>query len=127
MTSDVKMQNFLADVTDAMLTGEDLDTVRRRHGMLRHDHDELVTLIRQLDEAMVPHQPSAEFSRRLKADLLDDPKPGVILRLRGLPARVQMAAAATVFGGFVLFLRRRFFGTVTSKDEKSKEEARVLR
>jgi len=110
MTSDVNMQNLLTDVTDALLVGDNIDSVRWDYDMPRKDSDELLHMIERIHQTMVVVEPSPKFARNLNADLLAGRQAGVMGRLRGLPARVQVAAVAAILGGFMLILRRLFLG-----------------
>lgn len=127
MTSDVKMQNYLADVTDALLAGQETDTIRRRYSINTHDHEEFLDLVDQVDTILFRVEPSHAYKRHLRADLLNEPKPIAFWQMRGLPARVQLAAIATLLSSFVMFWRRRIFGTpVPDTEKKQKEEIHVL-
>jgi hypothetical protein len=110
MTSDVKMQNLVNEVTDALLAGENLDTVRRKHDVARGDADDLINLIERINQSMQKVEPSAQFTKSLKADLMGEPRTGVVGQIRKLPARVQYAAVVAIVGGFLLILRRMFLG-----------------
>jgi hypothetical protein len=110
MTSDVKMQNLVNEVTDALLAGENLDTVRRKHDVARGDADDLINLIERINQSMQKVEPSAQFAKSLKADLMGEQRTGVVGQIRKLPARVQYAAVVAIVGGFLLILRRMFFG-----------------
>lgn len=110
MSSDVKLQNFLLDLTDALLSGESADTVRDYHDISRAESDDLVQLVQRVHHSMTPVKASYTFKRRLKADLLEQQQATVIGRIRRLPARVQLAAAAALIGGFLLIVQRFFLG-----------------
>jgi len=110
MTSDVKRQNLINDVTDALLAGENIDNVRNRYDVPRAESDDLIELIERINHAMNRVEPSPQFAKRLKAELTGEQRIGVVGRIRKLPTRVQMAAAAALMGGFWLLIRRRFLG-----------------
>ncbi len=110
MTSDVKMQNLLNDVTEALLAGDNIDSVRGQYDVPRAESEELIDLIERINRSMVRVEPAPQFEKRLKADLLGERRAGVVWRIRKLPARVQVAAAAAIMGGFLLILRRLFLG-----------------
>lgn len=130
--SDVKMQDFLAALTDALMAEEqagepDLERLMARYDVPPQDATALALakLSKRLRLAFAPVQPSARFSRKLKDDLMGVPQTDLVGRWRRLPARVQVAAAFfTLMGGFVLFLRARLSLTPTSTS--SPEEARAL-
>ena len=110
MTSDVKMQNLVNEITDALLAGDNIDSVRRKHDVSRVEADELINLIERINHSMQKVEPSQQFAKSLKADLLGQPRTGVVGQIRKLPARVQYAAVVAIVGGFLLLLRRMFFG-----------------
>jgi hypothetical protein len=119
MTSDVKMQNLVNDVTDALLTGESVDSARRKYDVSRAESDELIHLIERINRSMEKVEPSAQFSKNLKADLLGEQRTGVVGRIRTLPARVQYAAVVAIVGGFLLILQRMFFGDHEAAQEET--------
>jgi hypothetical protein len=128
--SDVKMQDFLAALTDALIAEDasepELEQLLARYDLPRQDATAwaLAKLVKRLRLSFAPVQPSARFSRKLKDDLMGVPQTDLVERWRRLPARVQMAALFTLMGGFVLFLRARFsFGTPSGV---APEEARAL-
>ena len=121
MTSDVKMQNLMSDVTDAILSGESVDAVRTRYGVARHESDELTDLVMNLNRAMVQVEPSLQFKRRLKADLMEQ-NVSVFWRLRRMPTRVRFAAVAAVVGGFALILQRLFIGEPKTTEDNALQE-----
>lgn len=121
MTSDVKMQNLMSDVTDAILAGESADGVRAQYGIPRHESDELTELVISLNKAMIQVEPSVQFTRRLKADLMEQ-NVSVFWRLRRMPTRVRFAAVAAVLGGFALLLQRLFIGEPETPEENTLKE-----
>ena len=126
MSSDVKMQNLVNDVTDALLAGESVDSARRKHDVSRADSDELVALIENIHRSMEKVEPSLEFAKDLKAELLGEQRTGVVGRIRKLPARVQYAAVVAIIGGFLLILQRMFFGDHESaQDETNPAQKKV--
>lgn len=108
---DVRKQDFLIEMTDAVLSG-DQDALHQL--TLRYDvsADEVIAfddLIRRLemayDEAVVP---TAAFKRDLKTELLGSPSPSTLLeRLRNLPPRLQIAAGIALLAAMTLLGRRR--------------------
>jgi len=126
MRSDAQMQDLLAEVTDALLAGEDIDSIHKRYGISREECEEMIQIVKDLNHTMVKMTPSPEFARRLKADLVGERRTGVMWRLQRLPAHVQMAAVAALFGGIMVFFRRRFLGD-ESATQNGQEEASPLR
>jgi len=106
MTSIVHMQNFLSEATDAVLTGENLDSVRNRYSIFSTEGEELIGLIKHINQTMVTVEPSPQFQRRLKAELIGKAQPTVAWRIRRLPARVQFAAIAAIVTTFIVILQR---------------------
>ena len=111
--SDARLEDFLAAVTDALLADEDaereMEQLMKRHALPVHDVEalELARLIKRLRAALVRVQPAPRFARSLKHDLIGTSQADPLLRWRRLPARVQLAALAALFGGFALLLNRR--------------------
>ncbi|MDQ7026330.1 MAG: hypothetical protein Q9P01_16975 [Anaerolineae bacterium] len=125
MASDVKMQNLVTDVTDALLAGESVDNARRKHDVFSAEGQDLIELIERIHRSMEQVEPAPQFAKNLKADLLGEQSTGVVLRLRKLPARVQYAALAALIGGFVLLLQRMFLGesdTLTEETNPAQEK-----
>lgn len=110
-------QNMLSEATDAIIRGENVDSVLARYRIARADVQDLLEVIELINYSFVPVEPSPQFSRQLKAELVGKPEPdtGFAWRLWRLPARVQFAAIATVLGGFVLLIRQTFFGEEASE------------
>lgn len=121
MTSDVRIQNLMTDVTDAILAGESADPIRARYGIARAESDELIKLIESLNATVTHVEPSAQFKRRLKAELLEH-NVGVFWQLQRLPTRVRFAAILTLLGGFMIVIQRLLFG-----DPETKQEEKTLR
>ena len=126
MTADAKMRNYLADVTDALQVGDDVDVIREQHGISGQTSEEFTKLITRLNQAYVEVTPSAEFSQRLKAELLHEQKSGLVWRIRRLPARVQFAASAALLGGFMLILRRTVSGATQVDESAGVEEMSII-
>ena len=107
MTSDVKWQNYLNEATDAILAGENVDSIQSRYGISHRDDRELIDLIENLDKSFVSIEPSTQFANRLKNELTGVERRGVVWRIRRLPARVQWAAiVAAIIGGVLIVLQR---------------------
>jgi hypothetical protein len=123
--SDAHLQDFLAAVTDALLADEDaereVEALMKRHALPAHDAEALALaqLIKRLRSVLVRVQPAPHFARSLKHDLIGGPQAAPLLRWRRLPARVQLAALAALFGGFALLLNRRL-GLQAPRDEEQR-------
>lgn len=106
--SDVQLQNLLAILTDELLTAEsDVHTLAQRHQISSDEMRGLLELIAQMNGAFVPVQPSERFVRRLHQDLIGGESSNVLVRVRKLPPRVQLAAGLALMAGFVFLSRRR--------------------
>ena len=120
--SDVKMQNLLTEMTDILLTGEgDLDALLKQYSLSSGDMQEIVKLLNQLDKVLVPVQPSDRFAQRLHQDLLATDGTNVLVRVRRLPPRVQIAAGLALVAGFMFFSRRHF--SSDARQEKQHKRA----
>lgn len=107
-SSQVKMQDLLSAVTDALVADEgDVDGIVQQYDVARSEVDGLLYLIQRLHVTLTGKQPSRRFANRLKRDLIGARKWGVLWRIRSLPPRVQIAAMVAVVAGFMLVLRRR--------------------
>lgn len=123
---DIRMQNALAAVTDAMLMGEsvDVDTIVRRYNVPRQELEELMRVIGLSQQTLVEVQPSPHFARQLKQELIGKPKSGVWWGR--MPVRVQLAAlVAAVLGGMTFMFRRRGLVADTQTDNETEEAAVV--
>jgi hypothetical protein len=108
MNSETHFQDLLSAVTDALLAGDrNIDPIIARYQVSRTQVHALVTIIRRLHVTLVGAQPSHQFVSRLKQDLIGEPEPNVIGRIRRLPPRVQIAAGIALLAGFMLIQRRR--------------------
>lgn len=106
--SDVQLQNILANLTDAMLDeAADVDTLLAQYQIDENDLAGLVTLIDQLNQTLLPVQPSGRFVRRLHQDLIGMEPGNVLGRVRRLPPRVQIAAGIALVAGVMILSRRR--------------------
>lgn len=100
--------DFLDAVTTALLTkNSDVDGVLRRYDVSRAEYDGVINLITRLHITLVGVKPSRRFVQRLKQDLLETPRHGVVGQLRHLPPRVQIAAGVALVIGFMLLARRK--------------------
>ncbi|QPC84745.1 hypothetical protein G4Y79_10305 [Phototrophicus methaneseepsis] len=127
MSTEVQMQEFVSALTDAVVQGRgSVDQIVGRYDM--HDEDVMMwlPLIEELNQTLVEVQPSERYRRQLRKELLTGQPVNVGLRLRRLPARVQLAAVLTLIGGFLLIARNRFVGDVDKVTLNSKDEAALL-
>jgi hypothetical protein len=117
-----QMQDLLAAFTDAVLHDEaEADRVLDRQ-VLSRDAASLVTLTRRLHTSIKPVEPSAAFTRRLKADLMGPESKTLLWRWRQLPARVHIAAILAAVFGFggvgLIAVGRLVEGTRRHQDNK---------
>lgn len=114
--SEVRLENLLAAVTDAMLADEtDLDRIFERYAISRSDVQDLLGIIQRLKVTLVGVRPGRRYVARLKHDLVaQSEQRNVIDRWRTLPARVQIAAVLALLAGFVLLSRRAAFARLAS-------------
>ncbi len=118
--SDVQLQNLLAMLTDDLLTADgDVNTLAKRYQISSAEVRSLLDLIDQMNQSLVPVQPSERFVRRLHQDLIGADNSNVLVRVRKLPPRVQLAAGLALMAGFVLLSRRRPHNGV--EDEQPQE------
>lgn len=119
--SDVQLQNLLAALTDDLLTaGGDVNTLAERYQISSDEVCSLLGLIEQMNQSFKPVQPSERFVRRLHQDLVGAEGGNVLVRVRKLPPRVQLAAGLALMAGFVLLSRRRLH---TDAREEQPQEA----
>jgi hypothetical protein len=99
-TSQVQIQNRLDAITRAVLAGETPD--------VPEDHlQDYVWLVGQLHDSLTPQEPSARFLVALRDDLMDE-APGMVHRLRAVPARVHIATiTAAILAGIMWIARRK--------------------
>lgn len=111
--SDNQMSNVLDALTEALLTEQhDIDKLLNQYGIPRGSLNGLIDLIYNLHNTFVRQQPSDDFVRSLKRDLVGDPD-GIVERVRALPGRVHIAAGlAAIAAGCLLILRRRIMGNL---------------
>lgn len=107
MTSDVQWQNYLSEITDAVLIGDPVEDIHMTYGIAYRDDKFFIDLIEQLDDALVTVEPTKQFSNRLKNELMGIEHTGVVGHIRRLPARVQWAAiVAAAIGGVLIVIQR---------------------
>ena len=108
--ADIQMQELVEAITTTLQNGDGIESLVVNADLTRDELDETVRVIQTLNSSLIPQEPSAEFSDRLRADLLGrDAK--LTRRLRQMPARVHIAAILAICFGCVLFVLRRLFGS----------------
>lgn len=121
MTSEVQWQNYLSDVTDAVFAEDDINRIRDHYGIPYREDRDLVALIEQLDTLFQPVNPEPAFTQRLKNDLLQGERTGMVWRIRRLPARVHVAAIfAASLGGVLLVIQRLLGASESLRSEEQK-------
>ena len=106
--SDVQLQNLLATLTDDLLAANgDVNALAERYQISSAEVHSLLELIDHMNQTFVPVQPSERFVRRLHQDLMGGESSNVLVRVRKLPPRVQLAAGLALMAGFVFLSRRR--------------------
>ena len=118
--SDVQLQNLLAALTDDLLAKNgDVHTLAERYQISSAEVHSLLELIDHMNQTFVPVQPSERFVRRLHQDLMGGESSNMLVRVRKLPPRVQLAAGLALMAGFVFLSRRRAHHV--THDEKPQE------
>jgi hypothetical protein len=114
------LQDLLASITETILSGDsDIDRVLKRHQVDSPDTRELVELIDTLYHSLNPVAPSPQFVRRLRNDLVGTDSSNVLVKVRRLPPRVQIAAGLALMAGVFLLSRRRGLGERDSKPQET--------
>ena len=113
--ADIHRQELLDAITTALQNGEGVDALIAQSDWPGEDAAEFVDMIGALQTALPSLAPREEFSRSLRADLLRGDS-GPLRRLRGMPARVHVAAFLAICFGCVLFGLRRLFGSETAQE-----------
>jgi hypothetical protein len=122
MASEVKWQNYLNDATEAFLAGESLESLREEYGIPYQEAHDLMSLVENINNTMIEVQPSKQFSRNLKDELMGLERTGMVWRIRHLPARVQLAALAAILSGFLIILQRFFLIDSDARSENALQE-----
>lgn len=123
--SDAQIQELLLVVTDSLLANDDeVDSILRYYNVPRAQVGSLLYVIQRLRTVLVGVQPNRRFVHRLKADLVGEPEPTVVNRIRYLPPRVQIAAGVALLAGVMFVARRRF--SVDTSDAVAPEVAHVI-
>ncbi len=114
-TAESQMRDFLDDLTARLRSGDDMHPAPAPVEAGQDDVEELTEIIQALHSTLRPRAAPEDFAERLRADLLDG-EPGVVQRLRQMPARVHIAAVLAVFAGCGLLMLRRVFGSGAAQD-----------
>ena len=124
-SDDIQLHNTLDSITARLQSGETTEPLIAEVEAAQGDLGEFVEIIQSLHTSLIPTSPSQEFGDRLRAELLDG-RPGVVKRVRQMPARVHVAAILAVFAGCVLFVMRRIFGSETAQEIQEEAVATPL-
>jgi hypothetical protein len=120
--TDVQIQNLLDAITDSVLAGEgDLESLTQKHGIPSGELQSMALMINQLNRVIVPVQPSQRFVQRLHQDLMGVEGANMLVRVRRLPPRVQLAAGIALVAGVMILSRRR--AGSEARHEKAHERA----
>ncbi len=107
-SNETNTTNLLDALTHAIFKDQNdlVDALFDQYKVPKGSLDNLFELIYQLRGVFTPADPSEEYLRSLKQELMgvDDT---LLARMRYLPARVQVAAGLAVIAGFLLLTRRR--------------------
>ena len=124
MTSEIKWQNYLDEATTALLAGDSIEVVREEYGIPYHEAHQLMSLVEDINTTMVEVQPSKQYTRNLKDELMGVERTSVVWRIRRMPARVQLAALAAILSGFLIILQRIFMmGNNTPAESALQEDS----
>ena len=123
--ADANMQDLVDNITGVLQQGKSIDPLLDLSDGVHEEYAGLVSVVQGLRETLVPVEPSARFAVHLKNQLLGS-QPGVMTRLRQMPARVHFAAILAVFAGFGLLLSRRLFGSSAAQDMTEEPVATAL-
>ncbi|MEM6282775.1 MAG: hypothetical protein AAF787_11320 [Chloroflexota bacterium] len=109
---EVRVQDFLADLTDAQLAGNaDALRLAARYDIPAAEAQALATTVNRLDVAFVDVTPSTKFRAKLRSELVVEPTAeGMVGRMRNLPPRIQIAAGVALIAAMTLLGRRRLAG-----------------
>ena len=118
MTTNSRTQDLLDILTEAVLGKQDnLDDIIQQHNIPHDQIEGLVDLVQKLHAVFVNQQPSGNFIKQLKRDLLGQ-NDQVLAPLRNLRGRAQIAAGAAglaAFAGVTLMIARRYLGESSSE------------
>jgi hypothetical protein len=122
-----QLQDLLSAFTDALLRNDDEAERLLERAVLPRDASSLVSLTRRLHGTVHPIEPSAAFSRRLKADLMGQERQSLVWQWRQLPARVHIAAIVALFGGFGLLIVGGIADVMRRQNNKESATASTVR
>lgn len=123
--ADEKTQDFVDNITGALQQGNSLDSLVDLSDGVHEEYADLVSVIQDLRDTLLPVEPSAEFAAHLKTQLLES-EAGLVARLRKMPARLHVAAILALCAGFSLLLSRRLFGASTVQEISEEPVATAL-
>lgn len=109
------MQDLLDAITLALQQDDDIEPLMRQSAVPCGEAESLANVIQDLQAALVPVEPTAQFTEQLKAQLMNTRR-GVVTRVRQMPARVHIAAVLAVAAGFGLIAYRRIMGSPAAQD-----------
>ena len=127
MSEETTMQNFVSELTDALLndaSSHQVNGIIGRSDVAALEADSWLHLIHRLKQGMLNEQPSEKFVNNLKRNLLGQQNETLTDKLRSLPARVHVAAGVAVVAGFMLITRRKL--TVEANDQTDVADVAVL-
>jgi hypothetical protein len=87
---------------------------------------DLLDLAQTLRSALAPIEPSLDFTRRLKSELVGEPPLTLLVRWRKLPAHYQLAAklgGLTITAGLVLLAVRRALAVLNALHRRDDSES----
>jgi hypothetical protein len=106
---DKRVQDFLYEATDVMLEHPlDVSSLAYKHNLAVDEATGYTDMLLRLDASLVDVQPSKQFRRELRKELLGEPQRTVLGRLRNLPPRLQWAAGVALLAAMALLGRKRF-------------------
>ncbi len=109
------MQDLLDAITFALQQDDDIESLIKQSAVPYSEAESLANVIQGLQAALVPVEPTAQFTEQLEAQLMDTRR-GVVTRVRQMPARVHIAAVLAVAAGFGLIVYRRIMGSPAAQD-----------
>lgn len=106
---DKHLREFLYDATDVMLEHPlDARALAYKHHVTLDEATIYIDMVAQLDATLVDVQPSTQFRRQLRTELLGEPQRTALGRLRNMPPRLQWAAGVALLAAMALLGRKRF-------------------
>ena len=113
--ADTTAIDALDALTAGITAGEDAQDLMAHLGEAGAETEALADIIQALHKAVAPVEPGSAFAAELRAELLGE-HPGMVKRVRQMPARVHVAAALALIAGCLLFMLRRLFGSGAPQD-----------